>query len=63
MDNISFWISCVFRNVNVILRCDNPTVPVFKVNQLCHYIRNKESKIKFSSQELEKVAKILLRQA
>ena len=52
----------VFSHDNVILHCDNPTVPVFKVSQLCNYIRNKESRIKFSSQELEKVAKILLRQ-
>jgi hypothetical protein len=53
----------VFTHNNVILQCENPTVPVFKVNQLCNYIRNKEAKTKFSSHELEKVAKILLRQA
>ena len=53
----------VFTNDNVILRFDNPTVPVLKVNQLGNYLRNKESRIKFSSQELEKIAKILLRQA
>jgi len=63
--SLKIWVEgiVVFTNDNVILHCDNPTVPIFKVNQLCNYIRNKESKIKFSSQELEKVAKILLRQA
>ena len=63
--SLRLWVEgiVVFTHDNVILHCDNPTVPVFKVNQLCNYIRNKESKIKFSSQELEKVAKILLRQA
>ena|SRR3989338_1404724 len=63
--SLRLWVDgiVVFTHGNVILRCDNPTVPVFKVDQLCNYIRNKESRIKFSSQELEKVAKILLRQA
>ena len=63
--SLRIWVEgiVVFTHDNVILHCDNPTVPVFKVNQLCNYIRNKESRIKFSSQELEKVAKILLRQA
>ena len=63
--SLRLWVEgiVVFTHNNVILHCDNPTVPVFKVNQLCNYIRNKESKIKFSSHELEKVAKILLRQA
>lgn len=63
--SLRLWVEgiVVFTHDNVILHCDNPTVPVFKVNQLCNYIRNKESKIKFSSHELEKVAKILLRQA
>ena len=61
--SLRLWVEgiVVFTHDNVILHCDNPTVPVFKVNQLCHYVRNKESKVKFSSQELEKVAKILLR--
>jgi len=59
---LRLWVEgmVVFSHDNVILRCDNPTVPVFKVNQLCNYIQNKESRIKFSSKELEKVAKILL---
>lgn len=63
--SLRLWVEgiVVFTYDDVILRCDNPTVPVFKVNQLCHYIQSKESKIKFSSQEIEKVAKILLRQA
>ena len=63
--SLRLWVEgvVVFTHDNVILHCDNPTVPVFKVNQLCNYIRNKESRIKFSFQELEKVAKILLRQA
>ncbi len=63
--SLRLWVEgmVVFSHDNVILRCNNPTVPVFKVNQLCNYIRNKESRIKLSSQELEKVAKILLRQA
>lgn len=63
--SLRLWVEgiVVFTHDNVILRWDNPTVPVLKVNQLCKYIRNKESRIKFSSQELEKVAKILLRQA
>ena len=63
--SLRLWVEgmVVFSHDNVILHCDNPTVPVFKVNQLCNYILNKESRIKFSSQELERVAKILLRQA
>ncbi len=63
--SLRLWVEgmVVFSHDNVILRCNNPTVPVFKVNQLCNYILNKGSRIKFSSQELEKVAKILLRQA
>ena len=63
--SLRLWVEgiVVFTHDNVILHCDNSTVPVFKVDQLCNYIRNKESKIKFSSHELEKVAKTLLRQA
>ena len=62
--SLRLWVEgiVVFCHENVIIHCDNPTVPVFKVNKLCDYIQNKESKIKFSSQELEKVSKILLRQ-
>ena len=61
--SLRIWVEgiVVFTHDNVILRLDNPNVPVLKVNQLCNYIRNKESRIKFSSQELEKIAKILLR--
>ncbi len=63
--SLRLWVEgiVVFAHDDVILRCNNSTVPVFKVNQLCSFIRNKESKIKFSSHELDKVAKILLRQA
>ncbi len=62
--SLRLWVEgmVVFSHDNVILHCNNPTVPVFKINQLCNYILNKESRIKLSSQELEKVAKILLRQ-
>ena len=62
---LRLWVDgiVVFTDGNVILRCDNPTVPVVEVDQLCNYIINKRSTIKFSSQELEKVAKSLLRQA
>ncbi|MEK6819744.1 MAG: nuclease-related domain-containing protein, partial [Nanoarchaeota archaeon] len=63
--SLKIWVEgiVVFTNDNVILRCDNSTVPVLKVDQLCNHIKHKESRIKFSSQELEKIAKILLRQA
>tara|TARA_Y100000310_G_scaffold317318_1_gene370080 strand:+ start:436 stop:1140 length:705 start_codon:yes stop_codon:yes gene_type:complete len=63
--SLRLWVEgiVVFSHDNVILRCNNPTVPVLKVDQLCSYIRNKESKVKFSSHELEKVARVLLRQA
>jgi len=63
--SLKLWVEgvVVFTHDNVILHCDDSTVPVFKVNQLCNYIRNKKSRVKFSSQELEEVAKILLRQA
>lgn len=61
--SLKLWVEgmVVFTKDNAILSCENPTVPILKVNQLCNYIRNKESKIKISSQELEKVTKILLR--
>jgi len=63
--SLRLWVEgmVVFSHDNVILHCNNPTVPVFKVSQLGNYIQNRESRIKFSSQELEKVAEILLRQA
>ncbi|HIG93737.1 TPA: NERD domain-containing protein [Candidatus Woesearchaeota archaeon] len=63
--SLRLWVEgmVVFSHDNVILHCNNPTVPVFKVSQqLGNYIQNRESKIKFSSQELKNVAKILLRQ-
>ena len=60
--SLRLWIEgiVVFSDENVILDRNNPTVPVFKVNQLCNYIKNKESNVKFSTLELEKVARILL---
>ena len=51
----------VFTNENVILDCDNTTVTILKVDQLCNYIQNKKSKIKLSSQELRKIENILLK--
>jgi len=61
--SLRIWVEgiVVFSHDNVTLSCENQTVSIFKVNQLCHYIKNKKSKVKFSSQELKKVAKILLR--
>ena len=63
--SLKVWVEgiVVFTHDNVFLHCDTSTVPVFEVHELCDYIRNKESRFKFSSQELEKVARILLRQA
>ena len=61
--SLRLWVEgiVVFSHDNVTLRCDNPTVPILSKLQLSDYIQNKESMIKFSSQELEKVAKILLK--
>ncbi len=60
--SLRIWVEgiVVFTNEDVILHCNNSTVPILKVSQLCNYILNKESRVKFSSHELEKVTKILL---
>jgi len=60
--SLRLWVEgiVVFSNDNVSLHCDNPTVPILRADQLCNYIKNKKSKIKFSPKELEKVVNVLL---
>ncbi len=62
---LKIWIEgiVVFTNSNVELHLNNPTVSAMKTNDLCDYIKNKQSRIKFSSQELESIGTAILMQA
>jgi len=57
------WVEgiVVFTNPNVELQLTNTTVPVLTVDELYDYIINKESRIKFSSRELELIGKSILK--
>lgn len=48
---LKIWVEgiVVFTNPNVNLKLNEPTVTVLKVEELYDYLKNKESKIKFSS--------------
>lgn len=60
---LNMWIEgiIVFTNPSVDLQLTNNTVPVLKIDELCNYIKNKKSKITFSTQELKSIGKAILR--
>ncbi|MDD2777648.1 MAG: nuclease-related domain-containing protein [Methanocellales archaeon] len=62
---IKIWVEgiVVFTDPNVNLKLNKPTVTVLKVEELCDYLKNKESKLKFSSKELELIENLILMQA
>ncbi len=62
---LKIWVEgiVVFTNPNVNLKLNEPTVTVLKVKELYDYLKKKESKIKFSSKELEMIGKLILRPA
>lgn len=62
--SLRLWVDgiVVFTNPNTNLELNNPTVLVLKIEELYNYIKNKRSKIKFSSKELELIGKAILRQ-
>lgn len=62
MKPLKIWIDgvIVFTNDNVKLNLNNPTVPILKINELYNYVKNKKSNIRFSSQELESIGKVIL---
>ena len=57
------WVEgiVVFTNPNAELELNNPTVPILKIEELYDFIKNKKSRIKFSSKELESIAKLIRR--
>jgi len=60
---LKIWVEgiVVFTNFNVNLKLNKPTVTVLKVEELYDYLKNKESKIKFSSEELESIRNLILK--
>jgi len=62
---LKIWVEgiVVFTNPNVNLKLNEPTVTVLKVEELYDYLKNKESKIKFSSKELESIGNLILKAA
>lgn len=59
------WVEgiVVFTNPEVGLKLSKTTVPVLRPENLCEYIKNKKSKIGFSTQELESIGKTILKQS
>ena len=59
----NFWVDgiVVFTSDNVELILNHPTVPVIKIKGLYKYIKNKQSNLTFSTQELESIGKEVLR--
>lgn len=59
------WIEgiVVFTNKNTKLSLNAPTVPVLKIEELCSWIKHKQSDISFFSKELEAIGKAILQQA
>lgn len=62
---LKIWVEgiIVFTNPNVDLQLTNTTVPILRVSQLYDYVKNKKSIHKFSSQELEFIAKSIVGRA
>ncbi|MGC9310800.1 MAG: nuclease-related domain-containing protein [Candidatus Aenigmatarchaeota archaeon] len=58
----SLWVEgiVVFTNIDMELHLNSPTVPTMKIDELSHYILNKQSRTKFSAQELESIGKLIL---
>lgn len=56
------WVEgiVVFTNPNVKLELNNSTVPILKVEELCNFIKNKKSKVRFSSKGLASIGRIIL---
>lgn len=53
----------VFTNPDVELQLSNTTVTILQIDELYDHIKNKKSRIEFSSQELESIGKAILRRA
>ena len=60
---LKIWVEgiVVFTNPNVELHLSNTTVPVLRVDELCSYIKNKKSKVRFSSEEVELMGNVILK--
>jgi hypothetical protein len=60
--SINFWVDgiVVFVDSTLILRLINPTIPILRPNQLYNYIINRPTKNKFSPQELESMAQMII---
>ena len=59
------WVEgiVVFTNQDVELQLANPATPVLKINELCDYIKNKKSNVRFSPRELNSIGKVIMKQA
>lgn len=57
------WVEgiVVFTNPNVELQISGTTTPILQIDELCDYIKNKKSRIKFSTKELESIGKTILK--
>lgn len=64
-ESVKLWVEAVvvFSNYNAKLSINNPTVEVKKPYELPSYLLNYKGKNKFSTQELELMAKEILRQS
>lgn len=62
---LNIWVEgiVVFTNSDTDLKLTNAAVPILKIDELCDYIKNKESKIIFSTKELESIGAAILRVA
>jgi hypothetical protein len=58
----NLFVDCivVFTDPQAHLELERPTVPVLKLEDLCNYVRHFRSDDRYSSKELEAIAKILL---
>lgn len=62
---LNIWVEgvVVFTNPYVELQLSNTTVTILQIDELYDHIKNKKSRIEFSSQELESIGKAILRRA
>lgn len=62
---LNIWVEgvVVFTNPDVELQLSNTTVTILQIDELYDHIKNKKSRIEFSSQELESIGKAILRRA